>query len=211
MTTAQEIIILLPILLVSISIHEMMHALASFWLGDDTAAEGGRISLNPLKHIDPYLTIALPAFSLYFLHQLFAIAKPVMVNFHRLKFDEFGGAIVGVVGPLSNLLIASIGALIFHLVSPIYGSLTYNVLTVLVELNLVLFTINLIPWPPLDGSRVLFAFAPEPLQDLMVSIERAGISVLILFLIFVLPALWPLINHIINSLMASLGVPLPVI
>src|SRR3990167_10786757 len=115
MTTTQTIIILLPILLISLSVHETMHALASFWLGDDTAAEGGRVSLNPIRHIDPYLTVLLPLFSVVLLGSIIAIAKPVIINPNRLKYDDFGSAIVAVAGPLSNLVLAGCAGLAFHI------------------------------------------------------------------------------------------------
>src|SRR5476651_690244 len=99
----QSVIILLGVLLFSMSIHEMMHAFTSDWLGDDTARLMGRVTLNPLKHIDRFLTVALPLL-LLISHSpyLFGAAKPVQVNFRRLKYGEFGGAIVGVIGPLTN-------------------------------------------------------------------------------------------------------------
>src|SRR5487761_1429084 len=113
--TVQNVIILLPVLLVSMSIHEMMHAFAADWLGDDTARLQGRLTLNPLPHIDPIFTVALPLF-LIIEHSkfLFGAAKPVQVNFNRLRYGEFGGAIVGMVGPITNLVLAAILALIFN-------------------------------------------------------------------------------------------------
>lgn len=211
MTTTQTIIVLLPILLISLSVHETMHALASFWLGDDTAAEGGRVSLNPIRHIDPYLTVLLPLFSVILLGNIIAIAKPVIINPNKLKYDEFGSAIVAVVGPLSNLALAGCAGLIFYFLDPMQGTLTYNILTLAGALNLILFVINLIPWPPLDGSRVLYAFAPEPIREFMTAIEMAGLSVLILFLLIVLPVLFPLVNNLVASLMSALGLPMPMI
>ena len=189
--TVQNVIILLPVLLVSMSIHEMMHAFAADWLGDDTARLQGRLTLNPLPHIDPIFTVALPLF-LIIEHSkfLFGAAKPVQVNFNRLRYGEFGGAIVGMVGPITNLVLAAILALIFNHTNPLPGTITYNVFDVAISLNIGLFLFNSIPWPPLDGSRFLYAFAPRPLQELMESIERMGmISILILvFLVYPLIA-----------------------
>lgn len=180
--TLQYVIILFPVLLISMSIHEMMHALAADHLGDDTARLMGRISLNPLVHIDPFLTIIVPLLLLLSGAPPFGAAKPVQVNFSRLKYDEFGAAIVGAVGPLTNLVIALLAALLFnHLNLPI-GSLAYKVIGMTVLINVGFFLFNIIPWPPLDGSRVLYAFAPEPLQDVMRSIERTGLTSLIIFL-----------------------------
>jgi Zn-dependent protease len=97
--TVQTLLIVFPIILVSMSIHELMHALVSDWLGDDTARSMGRISLNPLVHIDPILTIALPLLLAISGGPIFGAAKPVQVDFKRLRYDEFGGALVGAVGP----------------------------------------------------------------------------------------------------------------
>jgi len=163
----------------------MMHAFTSDWLGDDTARVMGRVSLNPLPHIDPIWTVAIPILLLV-THSpfLFGAAKPVPVNFSRLKYREFGGAIVGAAGPLTNLLIAAVAALAFNKINPALGSTTYNIFKLTIELNIGLFLFNMIPVPPLDGSRVLYAFAPRPLQEVMEAIERSGmLSVAILVLI----------------------------
>jgi Zn-dependent protease len=164
------------------SIHEMMHAFAADWLGDDTARLQGRLTLNPLAHIDPFLTIAVPLLLLISGYPPFGAAKPVQVNFSRLRYDEFGGAIVGVIGPLTNLVIALVAALLFNHLNIGFGGLAYKVLGMTVLINIGFFLFNIIPWPPLDGSRVLYAFAPEPLQNLMRSIERTGLMSLVIFL-----------------------------
>lgn len=172
--------ILLPVLLVSMALHEMVHALTSDWLGDPTARLMGRVSLNPLAHIDPFFTVALPVLMLLAGGPLVGAAKPVQVNFTRLKYGEFGGAIVGMAGPLTNLVIAIAAAAVFNHSFP--SGLTYNILQITIELNVGLFIFNSIPWPPLDGSRLLYAFAPRPLQEVMESIERTGWTSLILFI-----------------------------
>jgi Zn-dependent protease len=197
----QSVVILLVVLLISMSIHEMMHAFAADYLGDDTARLQGRLSLNPLVHIDPFLTVALPLLLLLSgSPYLFGAAKPVQVNFHRLKYGEFGGAIVGIIGPLTNLVLACLAALIFNSLDPDIGSTTYNIFKIAILLNLGLFLFNSIPWPPLDGSRLLYAFAPRPLQEVMVSIERMGLfSILILFLI-----VYPLVQGPLANLFQSL-------
>ncbi len=181
--TTTGLIILLPVLLISMSVHEMMHAFTSDWLGDDTARLMGRVSLNPLRHIDPFFTVALPVLMLLS-HSpfLFGAAKPVQVNFHRLRYGEFGGAIVGMVGPVTNLLIAAITGLLFRAINPLQGTTTYEIFAITIVLNVGLAVFNSIPWPPLDGSRLLYAFAPEPVQEVMQSIERTGMMSLIIFI-----------------------------
>ena len=180
--TLQLVVILLPVLLISMSVHEMMHAFTSDWLGDDTARLMGRISLNPLRHIDPFFTVALPLLMLLSHGPLIGAAKPVRVDFNRLKYDEFGGAIVGMVGPITNLIIAVIAALLFNATNPTFGTVVYNIFSITIQLNVGLFIFNSIPWPPLDGSRLLYAFAPRPLQEAMQSLEQMGMAGLIVFI-----------------------------
>jgi len=180
--TLQLVVILLPVLLISMSVHEMMHAFTSDWLGDDTARLMGRISLNPLRHIDPFFTVALPLLMLLSHGPLIGAAKPVLVDFNRLKYDEFGGAIVGMVGPITNLIIAVIAALLFNATNPTFGTVVYNIFSITIQLNVGLFIFNSIPWPPLDGSRLLYAFAPRPLQEAMQSLEQMGMAGLIVFI-----------------------------
>ncbi len=179
----QSVLILLLVLLFSMSIHEMMHAFAANWLGDDTARLQGRLTLNPIPHIDPFLTVLIPLFLLLSGSPfLFGAAKPVQVNFSRLRFGEFGGAIVGVVGPLTNFIIACIAAILFKSLQPDVGTALYNVFRLTIALNVGLFIFNMIPWPPLDGSRLLYAFAPRPLQEVMESIEHMGLTSLVIFI-----------------------------
>jgi Zn-dependent protease len=202
----QSIVILLVVLLVSMSLHEMMHAFAADYLGDDTARLQGRLTFNPFAHIDPFLTVALPLLLLISgSPYLFGAAKPVQVNFHRLRYGEFGGAIVGIVGPLTNFVLACIAALVFNHLDPLVGSTTYNVLKIAILLNIGLFLFNSIPWPPLDGSRLLYAFAPRPLQEVMEGIERLGmISILILFFL-VYPLVAGPLGHLVKSLIHLLA------
>lgn len=193
--TIQIILIVLPILLVSITVHELMHALTAYWLGDDTAYRQGRISFNPMQHIDPFLTIGLPLLLAVTGAPIFGMAKPVQVNFARLKWDEFGGAIVAVVGPLTNLIIAVLAALVFRALNPGAGDLIYDIIGYTVVLNIGFFVFNSIPWPPLDGSRLLYAFAPKPLQNIMESIERLGFIGLIVFMLAFYQFISPLVTN----------------
>ena len=172
---------LLVSLLIGLSVHEMMHALTGDRLGDATARLQGRVSLNPLRHIDPFATLLLPLITLVLFHVPILAAKPVPFNPDRVKYDEFGAALIAAAGPFSNLILAIIGGLLAHAAS---GS-AFDALTIFVTINVGLFVFNLIPIPPLDGSRVLYAFAPEPLQEFMASMEQYGIILVFALVVFV--------------------------
>lgn len=201
--TLSKLLIVLPVVLISMSIHEMMHAYASHWLGDDTAYRQGRVSLNPLRHIDPFFTVALPLLAVLTFGTPFGAAKPVQVNFSRLKFGEFGGAIVGMIGPITNLVLAVIAAIIFRHLN-ITSDTLFKIFAYTVAVNIGFFVFNSIPWPPLDGSRLLYAFAPKALQEFMESIERMGTNGLIIFMLLVFTVLSAPISRIIVSLSNSL-------
>lgn len=190
--TVLALSIALPVLFISMSLHELMHAYAADKLGDPTARLMGRVSINPIRHIDPIFTIAFPLFLILIgAPFVFGAAKPVQVNFSRLRYEEFGGAIVGIIGPLTNLLIAIVAALIFNLTDPI-SELPYKILGFTILINVGFFIFNMIPWPPLDGSRLLYAFAPKPIQQIMESIERLGIAGLFFFILLFYSLIGPL-------------------
>lgn len=194
------IIIVLVSLLISITLHEAMHAFAGHWLGDDTAHREGRITLNPLKHIDPLMTILLPMITLLLFKVPLLAAKPVPFNPNRVKYDEFGAALVGLAGPLTNLLLALSTAGFINL---FFGSLSASVLNVLVIfliINIGLFVFNMLPIPPLDGSRLVYAFAPESVQNVMASLERSGI-IIVFALVLLIPGFTGFISEINQSIL----------
>lgn len=187
------IVVVIVCLLISMTVHEFMHAYVGYKLGDTTALDNGRLSFNPLAHIDPVMTVLLPAITLVLFHVPILAAKPVPFNPARVKYDEYGAAMIAAAGPFSNLALAFVGALVVRTLDP--GSFIAQAFTVFVQLNVALFVFNLIPIPPLDGSRVLYAFAPRALQELMAQIEPIGF-----FIIFAL-VLWGGAGGIITNLM----------
>jgi Zn-dependent protease len=197
--TTTNIIYILVTIVVSLSIHEAMHAYAAHMLGDTTAQDMGRLSLNPLRHIDPLTTVALPIVTLLLFHVPILAARPVPFNPNRVKYDEFGGAIVAAAGPVSNLVLAFAGALLLKLATNV--SLA-NFLNVFVVTNVAIFIFNILPIPPLDGSRVLYAFAPEPLQEFMQRIEPYGMFVI--FALVLTGVLSPLLVNLNNDILRFL-------
>jgi Zn-dependent protease len=201
---ASNILIILGSLLLALSFHEAMHAFVGHALGDTTAAEEGRLTLNPLKHIDFLTTIAVPLILILFGLPPILAAKPVPFNPARVKWEEFGAALIGVAGPLANLGLAVVTASIIHLVQPDPASLLLNALLTFLEVNVGLFIFNMLPIPPLDGSRLLYAFAPESLQRVMYQMESFGILAVMVILFALLPVLSPLLQSLNSSILTIL-------
>jgi Zn-dependent protease len=179
----------LPVLL-AITLHEAAHGFAAWRLGDDTAYKLGRVTLNPLKHVDPVGTILLPAM-LFFLHSpfMFGYAKPVPVNFRRLKSFRRDTILVAAAGPGTNLALAIISALLLHLVDlapTAVAEWAHLTLINSIILNVILAIFNMLPLLPLDGGRVLAGLLPPSLARPFYRTERYGMFIL-LALIFLLP------------------------
>lgn len=167
---------LIGVILVSMTLHEAMHAFMGYWLGDDTAKAHGRLTLNPIKHIDPFLTILLPLLlALTPGAPIFGGAKPVPFNPGRVRYGEWGAALVALAGPLTNLFLAFIlfGIIAVFSLNPSAG--VGGVLMTGVSVNLGFFVFNMLPIPPLDGSRVLYALAPDFVRRGMEVVEQYGI------------------------------------
>lgn len=192
------ILIVFCVILVSMTVHEMVHAVVGYLLGDKTAEKEGRISLNPLVHIDPYLTILLPLVMLLAQGPVFGGAKPVPFNPHNLKWGEFGAMLVGISGPLSNFLLAFIGAIFYVLVADPNSILGYG-LQIWIVVNLGFFIFNMIPIPPLDGSRLLYYLAPEFIRKGMRAMELYGLILIFILIVVFSPVIGNLMNTGINA------------
>ena len=170
------------------TLHEAMHALVSYWLGDDTAKNQGRLTFNPLKHIDPFMTILLPVMLAIAGLPVFGGAKPVQFNPQKVRFNEWGSALIALAGPLTNFIIAfivygiwvSVGA---PLATETWGQILLTTITV----NLGFFVFNILPLPPLDGSRVLYVLAPEFVRRVMEKVERHGILFVFIIILVASP------------------------
>lgn len=202
------IIFYVVILLYSVIIHEVFHGITAMWMGDNTAKYAGRITFNPLKHIDPWLTIGMPMLMLFLTGGKFAFgsAKPVPYNPYNLKNQKWGPALVALSGPGINILIALIAAVaaklislplaskvdiisnfnewgnISYAISGSVGAIFYELLVIIIFWNVFLAFFNLIPIPPLDGSKLLFAIIPVSVET-MAMLEQFGF-ILLLFAIF---------------------------
>ena len=185
------------IIIPSIVFHEIAHGYAALWCGDPTAKHAGRLSLNPLAHVDTMGTIVIPLIMLIGSGGRFAFgyAKPVPINPYRFRDQRKGLLITGLAGPMANLVLALVAGLLVRILSfTPYG--TNAVLAVLMlifqflcQINLWLMFFNLIPIPPLDGSRVIQRFLPADLRDAYHRLERYGF-VIVLAILFLLPGVF---------------------
>ncbi|MGL4818440.1 MAG: site-2 protease family protein [Bacilli bacterium] len=194
----------LPFVIVTIigafTVHEYAHARVAYWLGDDTAARQGRLTLSPLVHMDLLGTIAILLFG-------FGWARPVPVRVSRLRWKRYGSVLVSLAGPFSNLLLA-FGALfiwnaavrfdMLDMLPEMYTEAAANFVRVFVVINTTLFVFNLLPIPPLDGYRIVEELLPYPYQQKLKSIEPYA------FLIILIIVLTPLSHFTIDPLMSTL-------
>ena len=174
------LIIIIVIVVFSISLHELAHGLVAYWLGDRTAKDAGRLTLNPIVNIDPYMSILVPVVLYILGGPVFGGAKPVPVNFSNLKWREWGMALVALAGPFTNFLLSLIFFLIGHFTGWIYGTggeIAETIFTQFVFTNLGFMIFNLIPIPPLDGSRVLYAISPDGVRKMLNYLEVYGIII----------------------------------
>ncbi|MEX1108730.1 MAG: site-2 protease family protein [Dongiaceae bacterium] len=180
-------------LIIAVPMHEAAHGFVAWRLGDDTAYRAGRVTANPLRHVDPFGTLLLPGLILLAtgMRFTFGYAKPVPVNFARLNRPRRDMVLVAAAGPGINLVLALAAALLLHLIHLLPGAASFwalQFLTVSLYLNVLLAVFNLIPVPPLDGGRIAVGLLPAPLAYPLARLERYGIFVVIGGL-FLLPLL----------------------
>lgn len=193
------IITMILTLVISITIHEAIHAYVGYFLGDDTAKLEGRVSLNPFRHIDLFSTVILPIITFLIFKVPLLAAKPVPFNPNRVRYGEFGAAMIALAGPLSNLLLAGFAGGLVQIFKGSLGATLLQILFIFMIVNIALFVFNMLPIPPLDGSRLLYAFAPGTVQRFMGTLENFGVF-LIFGLIILAPELFNFINNINNTI-----------
>lgn len=187
----------------AITLHEFAHAWMSDYLGDSTARSQGRLTLNPAAHIDPVMTLLLPLLLIIARSPvIFGAARPVPFNPWAVRYGKWGAALVAVAGPLTNILLAVFFALWLRTLPLSQGAVDFFVTLIMVNTAFAVF--NMIPFPPLDGSRVLYAVAPAGLRGIMDQIERMGLMAVFLFLFLAFPLISPFIAWAVGGILQIL-------
>lgn len=214
-----DIVLLLTsliILIFSSILHEIAHGLVAYRLGDPTAKIMGRLTLNPIKHIDPYMTILMPLILFIGSGGRFILggAKPVPVDPYNLRDGIKDFALVSLAGPLTNILLAIVGSLLIHLFfsgqsfsEVLGGNFFGTILAEIVELNLLLAIFNLVPIPPLDGSKIFALLLPQREAAAYMSMGNIGMLIIIVLLFFPIGgfSLMGIVSNLINLAISLLG------
>ena len=204
-----EYLFLIVILIFSIVIHEVSHGATANYLGDPTAKYAGRLTLNPIKHLDPIGSVILPLFLIIMAKIMgggiiFGWAKPVPINPYNFRDQKYGSAKVALAGPGANLAIALFFGLIlrfFPVISEIPG---FNLMfSYIVYINILLAVFNLLPVPPLDGSHILFTFLPAGMENLKIFLSQFGIFILLFIIFFFFHWLVLIINWIFTLIVGA--------
>lgn len=193
-----DFIFSIAVLIMSVVIHEVSHGYAAYAMGDSTAKYAGRLTLNPVKHLDLFGSVLVPLLTYFAGGFIFGWAKPVPYNPYNLKNQKWGPAIVGAAGPVSNLAVAGIFGMVIRHVggASMMTDSFFQILTLIVFINILLAVFNLVPIPPLDGSKVLFGFFPLRWRNVEYTMERYGFVILILFIFFFFQYLLPVVDFL---------------
>ena len=212
-STLQKLSIWVLPVLFAITIHEVSHGWVANLLGDPTAKMLGRLSINPLKHIDPVGTVVIPAMTLLFTGFIFGYAKPVPVTYENLRSPKRDMAWVALAGPGSNLIMAFFWAFLIRVALQMYQSypaiglfmIASGIAGILV--NLILMVLNLLPLPPLDGGRVVTSLLPKPISDQFAKIEPFGFIILVILLVVGILGniIWPVVMQLLLMFMQLAG------
>ncbi len=188
-------ILSIVILILSVIIHEVSHGYAADWLGDPTPRLQGRLTLNPVPHIDPLGSIIVPIVSILLFHAGFGWAKPVVYNPYNLKNKRRGEFLIALAGPVSNLLLALIFGTIIRFVAMGAETITpfLEICSYIVYINILLAIFNLIPLPPLDGSKLLLAFLPNQYGRARMVLERFSPVFVLIALLLVWQIIYPIV------------------
>ena len=189
------IIFALTIVLFSVVIHEYLHGWMADRLGDPTARDAGRLTLNPLAHLDLWGSVLLPFLIFLGTGFVFGYAKPVPFNPYNLRDQKYGVAKVAIAGPSANLITALFFGLILRF-TPGLNPVMVSFLAAIVQINLVLLIVNLLPIPPLDGSKIILPFLSYDWQMKFLAGERYGFILVLLFVFFGFSLIIPVINFL---------------
>lgn len=185
------------VLIMSVVVHEVSHGVVANWLGDPTARLQGRLTLNPLPHLDPIGSFVVPAVLALAHAPVFGWARPVPYNPNNLR-GKWGDAKVAAAGPLSNLVLAVIFGLLLRLLllAGIESAALVSIISLIVYINIILAIFNLIPVPPLDGSKVLFSFLPYHMRGVQETLERYWLFWIALIIFFLWEIIGPIVTFI---------------
>lgn len=195
-----DLIFSIAVLIVSVVIHEVSHGYAARALGDRTAEYEGRLTLNPVRHLDPFGSVALPLMTYYLGGFIIGWAKPVPYNPYNLRPGRWSEAFVAAAGPASNLVVALAASLAIRLLGGGLSSSLVMALAGIALINITLAAFNLVPIAPLDGSKILFAFLPQDAQWMREWMERSGFVLIIIFIFFLWQYVSPLIFLIFRAM-----------
>jgi Zn-dependent protease len=189
----------------SVVIHEVSHGYAALMLGDPTAKYEGRLTLNPISHLDPVGSFLVPLVGFLAGGFIIGWAKPVPFNPYNLRNQKWGEAIVAVAGPLANIILAAVFALFIRAVSGygIIGHSFFGLAGYVVLINITLAIFNLVPIPPLDGSKILFAFLPYKWQGARQSFEKYGLIFVFILVFFFWQIISPIVSHLFSFFVGS--------